>query len=266
MATSSDLTVLARKLFHSYIAPNLGTRGSTPNTAKDFVVTIWIALAILAVRLAYERVLLPRVRKSLEGARGPAAAKAAFQVMDNIWIAFFSGTLSVFAWYALGCRGALAAPTAPATFCPASSLPGAGTFTLTASSRSHPSHMPRSRNVTRMMHRPLTAQSKCEVRATLLAAPSPLRTQVRHRSPQRGLHALAPQRLLHRVARPPYHHRAAPVHDPCLRLLPVRAHRHGRGGGHEAQDGERPWHLGGLAGPSSVSGVFPRGPLCGGLN
>lgn len=100
MATSSDLPVLANKLFHSYIAPNLGTRGSTPNTAKDFVVTIWIALAILAVRLPYERVLLPRIRKSLEGARGPAAGKAAFQVMDNIWIAFFSGTLSAFAWYA----------------------------------------------------------------------------------------------------------------------------------------------------------------------
>lgn len=105
--------MLANKLFHSYIAPNLGTRGSTPNTAKDFVVTIWIALAILAVRLPYERVLLPRIRKSLEGARGPAAGKAAFQVMDNIWIAFFSGTLSAFAWCALGRPGSPVAPSRP---------------------------------------------------------------------------------------------------------------------------------------------------------
>ncbi|EFJ50881.1 hypothetical protein VOLCADRAFT_88264 [Volvox carteri f. nagariensis] len=85
-------------LLHAYIVPNLATPGSKPNLI-DFGVTIWIALVLLAVRLAYERAVIPGFKRYLERVKGPGGGKPAFQVLDNIWIATFAGSLAGFAWW-----------------------------------------------------------------------------------------------------------------------------------------------------------------------
>ncbi|GFR43619.1 hypothetical protein Agub_g4718 [Astrephomene gubernaculifera] len=85
-------------LLHTFIVPNLGTPGSQP-ALSDFVVTIWIALAILAVRVVFERSVIPGFRRYLEKVKGPGGGKAAFPVLDNIWIAVFSGSLTAYAWW-----------------------------------------------------------------------------------------------------------------------------------------------------------------------
>ncbi|GIL70390.1 hypothetical protein Vretimale_3579 [Volvox reticuliferus] len=87
-----------QQLLHTYIIPNLATPGSKPNLI-DFVVTIWIAAALLVLRLAYERAVVPRFKGYLERVKGPGGGKAAFNVLDNLWIAFFAGSLTGFAWW-----------------------------------------------------------------------------------------------------------------------------------------------------------------------
>lgn len=75
------------------IAPNLFTPGSEPSI-EDFVITVPIAILLLLVRVAFDSVVLPAVKKAL----GPGREKAAGSVYDNLWIALFSGTLTSLAW------------------------------------------------------------------------------------------------------------------------------------------------------------------------
>ncbi|GLC45035.1 Ceramide synthase 5 [Pleodorina starrii] len=88
----------SQHFLHTYIFPNLGTPGSKPNLV-DFTVTIWIAALILVIRLAFERAVIPGFKQYLERAKGPGGGKAAFPVLDNLWIAAFAGGLTGFAWW-----------------------------------------------------------------------------------------------------------------------------------------------------------------------
>ncbi|KAG2445642.1 hypothetical protein HXX76_000252 [Chlamydomonas incerta] len=89
---------LLKRALHDFIAPNILQPHSTPSL-EDFVVTIWIAAAILIVRIIFERAVIPGFRAYLERIKGPGQGKAAFAILDNLWIATFAGGLTGFAWW-----------------------------------------------------------------------------------------------------------------------------------------------------------------------
>lgn len=85
-----------------YVFPNI-TKEGTERLPIDFLCTIWIAGALIFLRILYERLTLPAFKSMFMAARPGLDPKTlnkdAFTVMDNVWIATFCGVLVAFAWF-----------------------------------------------------------------------------------------------------------------------------------------------------------------------
>lgn len=66
----------------------------------DLLLTLYIGLVVLALRLAAERSILPVFKRALKPYAAPDKLdKTAFKVFENAFTCTFCGTLAVWAWY-----------------------------------------------------------------------------------------------------------------------------------------------------------------------
>jgi len=85
-------TVLPQ-LLHKLIPPLEGK-------PVDLLLSLYIGLVVLALRLIAERTVLPVFRRLLKPYASPDRLdKTAFKVFENVFTSTFCGTLAIWAWY-----------------------------------------------------------------------------------------------------------------------------------------------------------------------